>query len=237
MCFSIGINTRRNIQVMLGALYMLAMFMALSSGYLASDGSRRKVNVELYISDQGRAAFDKKGKRIEDIVDDVVAKLEAKLNEQVAANRDMDQRPFEIEVFYPGILPAGVSLDECGPDTTGFIDDLNTFYNANSNTSVIAMYNCDSSVYSQEFRKAGQETPIIVHKLSTECSNRIATFVETEPMKAESILANALFSAAGSQLNNVISFEEVIDGKDGFEREIHITNEGFASINNACYVR
>jgi hypothetical protein len=222
---------------MLGVLYLLAVYMALSNCRMFDSGLKRKVNVDLYISDKGRAAFDRKGKQIEMIVDEVVAKLETKLNEQVAANKNMDQRPFEIEVFYPVLLPTGINLDVCGPDTTGFINDLNTFYNANSNTSVIAMYTCDSTIYNEEFKKTGEETPIIVHKISTECSNRIATFAETEPMKAESIIANSLFSAAGSPLINAISFEEVIDGKDGFEREVHITNEGFSSINNACYVR
>lgn len=196
----------------------------------------REIPVELYISDSGRDAFLSKGKSIEAIADDVATKLETKINEQVSADKNSpDKRPYKFIINVASMMPHGVDLDMCGDRTVSFVNDLNIVTNERPGTSVILFYTCNSNVYNPEFKKAGQDTPLIVQRVSTECSNKIATFVEPEPMKIEAILANALFAAAGSPLDNAVAFEEVADGNDGFKRDIRITNEGFLALSGACY--
>lgn len=199
--------------------------------------SVREVPVEIYVSDAGRESFLSRGKSIESIVDDVAAKLERKINEQVVADKTgSDERPFRFRINIGGMMPQGVNLDVCGDRTVSFLNDLNVMNNDKPETSVILFYTCNSDVYNPEFQRAGQETPLIVQRISTECSSKIATFVEPEPMKIEAILANALFAAAGSPLDNAVSFEEVADEGDGFQREIRLNSAGFSALTErGCY--
>lgn len=197
----------------------------------------REIPVNLYISDSGRDAFIRTGRGIEEIADAVATKLERKINEQVAADKSSsDKRPFKFLINVASMIPPSIDLDVCGERTSSFVNDLNVISNENPDISAILFYTCVSEVYNSEFKRSGQETPLIVQRISTECSNKIATFVEPEPMKIEAILASALFAAAGSPLDNTITFEEVTDGKDGFQRDIRLSNAGFSAlIDRGCY--
>lgn len=212
---------------MFGSKSFLILLMGVAI-YSHTPGLRR-VPVEIYISDSGRKLFLDKGKSIEDIVGDVAEKLELKMNEHVYADRaTMDRRKFHFDWSVSGMTSPEIDLDKCEKDTSRFQYDLVQATRDRPGASVILLYTCPSEGYSEDFILAGQKTPLVIQRKYPECSNDVATFTETEPMKIESIIANALFVVAGSPLNDMVEFEEVDNGRDGFKRDIRLKTTDFS---------
>ncbi|AFN82481.1 hypothetical protein EROM_020060 [Encephalitozoon romaleae SJ-2008] len=212
---------------MFGNKYFLILLMGLEISSQAI--GVRRVPVEVYISEAGRKKFLDKGRSIEDIVGSVAEELELKMNEHVYADRaSTDKRKFHFDWSVSGMTSPEIDLDKCGKDTSRFQYDLVQAARDKPGASVILLYTCESEGYSEDFILAGQKTPLVIQRKYPECSNDVATFTETEPMKIESIIANALFITAGSPLNDMVEFEEVDNGRDGFKRDIRLKTTDFS---------
>nr|AAT12336.1 hypothetical protein [Antonospora locustae]API85832.1 spore wall protein [Antonospora locustae] len=192
------------------------------------------VNFKLYISPDGRDAFLRKGRTIEESVEGAISKLEETLDTFMLHFGDPIKVKFK--PTYATELPVGVDLDKCDRDIISISDMLNNFNRDDSLSSSIIIMSCNAYPYNDAFRVVGQKVPYITHSISALCTTRTVIFLETEEAKFLSVFTTALVRAAGINITNPLLYEEVIEGDRGVHYEIRVSSDTIESFkDNRCF--
>lgn len=192
------------------------------------------VNFKLYISPDGREAFLRKGRTIEESVEEAISKLEETLDTFMLGFGNPIKVRFK--PTYATELPAGVDIDKCDRDIISISDMLNSFLKDDSLSSSIVIMSCNAYPYNDAFRVVGQKVPYITHSISSLCTSRTVIFLETEEAKFLSVFTTALVRTAGINITNPLLYEEVIEGDRGVHYEIRVSSDTIESFrDNRCF--
>ncbi|KAH9412093.1 spore wall protein [Ordospora pajunii] len=207
--------------------------------YHGNPSSQRVVDIAVFVSDKSRKRYASIGSSIDDIVYDTAKELEAIINQHANSDAYVSdsgiKKQFVINAKVQATMPEGVDLDRCEGQIEDFEDGL---YMATkkrkTNSPVVLLYNCDSSVYSDYFANANLKLPIISLRQLPKCVNDVASFAETELMKIKSILMNSFYVSLGSYENDVLEYDEIASG-DGIQRPFRLVGNHSPFFGGACY--
>lgn len=192
------------------------------------------IKYKFYITEQSRADFATKNVPIEDAINDVTINLESAINKVL---RHTDP-PMEVKWT---ILPQTevlnyADLGKCGASMSELANILNDYFMNDSETSTIAMFDCDSDNYIDIFKSAGLFEPYVTHIISTVCTTRTLIFFEPENDKFTSMFGTALLKAAGIRHPNPLKLEEVTNGDNGKELVLTLHDEAMKQLKEThCY--
>lgn len=209
-----------------------AIILLLSITHCAS--FTKKIDYKFYITEQSSVDFATKNAPIEDAISEVTLRLES------AVNSILTKSDPPMDITWNRIPQAelirGADLGKCGMNMKQLAGILHDYFQHDSETSTIAMYDCDSEAYDDIFRSAGLFSPYVTHTLSTVCTTRTLIFFEPENDKFTSMFATALLKAAGIRHPNPVKLEEVTNGDQGKELILTLHDEAMKQLKEtSCY--
>ncbi|KAM0687183.1 hypothetical protein COBT_001584, partial [Conglomerata obtusa] len=200
----------------------------------AGERTMKVIDYKFYISEQAQAEFARKNTNIADAINEVTLNLESAINKIMARS----DPPMEIKWNYlpQSELIMGANLGKCGASMIELSRILHEYFYNDSETSTIAMHDCDSSEYVDMFKASGLFSPYVTHNVSTVCTTRTLIFFEPENDKFTSMFGTALLKAAGIRHPNPLKLEEVTNGDTGKELILTVHDEAMKQLKEThCY--
>ena len=129
-----------------------------------------------------------------------------------------------------------LNSDICEGSITNVASLLNELNLADAASHYIVMLPCSPLNYSNVFESIRVEIPIVQHKLSMECSNRVAIFQERKYDNLMATFGNALLKILGAPVDSYSKLNVMNTGDDGIKYSITINEDAIHSIlNSRCY--
>lgn len=194
----------------------------------------KKIDYKFYITEQSSIDFAVKNMPIQQAITEVTLKLESAVNSVLLKS----EPPMEVmwNLIPQAELIRGADLGKCGMNMKYLAGILHDYFQHDSETSTIAMYDCDSEAYDDIFRSAGLFSPYVTHTISTVCTTRTLIFFEPESDKFTSMYATALLKAAGIRHPNPVKLEEVTNGDQGKDLILTLHDEAMKQLKEtSCY--
>lgn len=192
------------------------------------------IDYKFYITETSRRDFAAKYTPIEDAMSEVTLDLEAAVNKVLMKS----DPPMQVKwnLIPQSVLISDADLGKCGLNMKELSTILHRYFENDSETSSIAMYDCDSRAYSDLFTSVEQYSPFVTHTVSTFCTTRTLIFFEPENDKFTSMFGTALLKAAGIRHPNPLKLEEVTNGDTGKSLILSINDEAMKQLQDtACY--
>lgn len=200
----------------------------------ASGPTMKVIDYKFYITEQSRKDFATKNAPIEDAIQEVTLNLEAAVNKILMKTDPPMQIKWNLIPQQEIIEHA--DLGKCGMNMKELAGILHRYFEYDSETSTISMYDCDSDAYVDLFKSAGLFSPYVTHNISTVCTTRTLIFFEPENDKFTSMFGTALLKAAGIRHPNPLKLEEVTNGDTGKELILTLHDEAMKQLKEtSCY--
>lgn len=192
------------------------------------------IDYKFYITEQSRKDFATKNSPIENAMDEVTLDLEAAINKVLMKS----DPPMQVKwnLIPQSEIVSHADLGKCGMNMKELSAILHRYFEYDSETSSIAMYDCDSDAYVDLFRSSGLYSPYVTHVLSTVCTTRTLIFFEPESDKFTGMFGTALLKAAGIRHPNPLKLEEVTNGDTGKNLILTVHDEAMKQLKEStCY--
>lgn len=167
-------------------------------------------------------------------------KIREEVENQINNSVRFKKNDFKIKINLesPQGLPIMDKLnsDVCEGSITNVASLLNELNLADAASHYIVMLPCSPLNYSNVFESIRVEIPIVQHKLSMECSNRVAIFQERKYDNLMATFGNALLKILGAPVDSYSKLNVMNTGDDGIKYSITINEDAIHSIlNSRCY--
>lgn len=192
------------------------------------------IDYKFYITNTSRTDFEAKYTDIENVIMEITSKLEDAVNK----NLMHADPPMQVKwnIIPQSEIVSQADLGKCGMNMKELVSILHKYFDYDSETSAIAMYDCDSQAYIDLFNSVNQNIPYITHNVSTVCTTRTLIFFEPESDKFASMFGTALLKAAGIRHPNPLVLEEITDGDRGKFLSYSVIDESIKQLQEtSCY--
>lgn len=192
--------------------------------------------IKVLVPDQYKATYEETHESLGSDLQKIKDQVEEELNKSVRFKENGIQ--IAITLQSPTSHPVMDELDDtiCEGSMTTITSVLNKINVTDAASHYIVLLPCSSNNYVNVFNSVHVDIPLVQHKISVECSNRIAIFQERESKYLLASFGNAILKVLGAPMDDYAKLTTTNTGDAGVTSHLTVSEEAIHQIlNSKCF--